>query len=90
MCVRSEIVMLTFGGARKVEVRDGTRLTNLNTVQYEADAYCITGRGDRTYPSGGQPPHFVNLTKVFHRPFKSCQGSRTLAACTKPYPRGPF
>jgi hypothetical protein len=35
MWVRSEVVMLTFGGARKVEVRDGTRLTNL---KYKAEA----------------------------------------------------
>jgi hypothetical protein len=50
MWVRSEIVMLTFGGARKVEVRDGTRLTNL---KYEAEAY----RGETVPILAAAGPH---------------------------------
>jgi hypothetical protein len=49
MWIWSEVVMLTFGGARKVEVRDGTRLTNL---KYEAEAW--TGKVYRSYLAAGR------------------------------------
>jgi len=57
MWVRSE-VMLTFGGARKVEVRDGTRLTNL---KYKAEA----GNGKGYLAAAGPQPFCESHQKFF-------------------------
>ena len=82
MWVRSEVVMLTFGGPRKVEVRDGTRLTNL---KYKAEAY--NGKG---YLAAAGPHLFVNLTKSFSSTFQSLSGKHNTRCMHKTVSLRPF
>lgn len=82
MWVRSEVVMLTFGGARKVEVRDGTRLTNL---KYKAEAY-----NGKEYLAAAGPQLFVNLTKSFSSTFQSLSGKQNTRCMHKTVSQRPF